>query len=248
MPQNADKLRKAKNVKDDEFYTSYTCAEYVLSLCVKALPKRTLMILGADTDASNFVKYCINTGIDSIWDIDIMKLPEQLIAEKMADDMGHVGHYYQAMCLVTNPPFSKLKDIMPMVHEMCNKYKDFYFCLIMPVYDVNTRYMNPFLKDVDLHVYRLPIKYQTFFQKSTGMYQKQGFNVLCTNIPNLAPLTMPTRKTYDFSQPELLESCYSLNFMEYFKLHGYKVTEFRVDPLLANQYVKVRWTKIKENI
>lgn len=239
MPQSAKKLRDARIKKDDEFYTSYTCAEYVISQVLKALPKDTLLMLAADKTESKFTQYCIKNDVDCIWDFDILKLKDQY-----ANELIWNGGDYENYCVVTNPPFSKLSQIMPIILDLCKTHKNFYFCLIMPSYDVNTRYMNPFLKDVDLHVYRLPIKYQYFFQKSTGMYQKQGFNVLCTNIPNLCPLAMPLRKKYDLTKNELLESCYSLNFWEWFHLHGFKATEFRVDPLVKNQYVKVRWTKI----
>ena len=66
MPQNANKLRKAKAIKDDEFYTSYECAQYLIDLCLRALPKETCLMLGADTNESNFVKVAKQCAIDSM--------------------------------------------------------------------------------------------------------------------------------------------------------------------------------------
>ena len=98
MKNGNNHLNFAKKLKDDEYYNRRFVVSTIFDSVLKAYdPKRTLFILGADSDLSYYTQYCKAHNLHYVNNIDIFDSIEFI---------KYKGEGWTIL-LITNPPFSK---------------------------------------------------------------------------------------------------------------------------------------------
>lgn len=202
-------LQDAKNIKNDEFYTPQTLCDYVFDYVYNTLGNNCIYLLGADQDWSTFVKYAKLNNLTHLYNFDILNPPVDF-------------NVTQEFCLVTNPPFSKLNKIIPLWADLIKKHTNIKICLFVPLVDMQTKYFENTLKDVNWWVYKIPSALSWYY--SNGKKKEKIRNIaILSNIPNLLPMPNEPRIKYDFSLKTIIAPSTTLFYFELFKKHGYNL-------------------------
>lgn len=108
MPYSVEKLVKAQQKKDDEFYTKYDHVKHIFEFILKDYNfKDKIIYLPCDSERSNFTIY-LKEHKD--------KLGYKELIYTWDDFNTHEDIFRKADIIITNPPFSKLcKEFLPML-------------------------------------------------------------------------------------------------------------------------------------
>lgn len=108
---NNKKLNNAKRVKDDEFYTPYEQFECWLKICLLDKLENKIIYCPCDAEWSNFPKYFKEhkeLGYKDIWNT--------------SDDFHtHTDLFEQCDIIITNPPFSIIRDWLDFIAKFNKK-------------------------------------------------------------------------------------------------------------------------------
>lgn len=130
-------LNRAKATKDDEFYTTYTTVFVALMPFVKYLLHHKIFC-NCDGYASNFVKFLSDLiGYDNVWFSDV--------------DYHRTLHSYIYDLVITNPPFSKIRDYVSLMLE-----NGIRFILMCPIPSLSSSPIREGLIEGIIDVYPIP--------------------------------------------------------------------------------------------
>lgn len=180
-----ENLRKARQIKNDEFYTQYKDIEAELSHYKDQL-RGKIIYCNCDTPQSNFVKFlkCVQDewGIIDVWHTSL--------EEGISFDSPQAKEML-AKCdiIITNPPFSLTRErFMPLLVE---SEKQFLFIgnLNMATY----KEIFPLIRDGKLWTgYTHPKQ----FMQSDGTFKKFGNTLWWTNLDVIKPFSLNPEKKY----------------------------------------------------
>lgn len=167
-----ESLRKAKQVRNDEFYTLMPDIEAELAYHKDQLRDK-IIYCNCDTPESNFVKYL--TAIKEEWGIE--DIWHTSLAEGVSYDSDEARELL-AKCdiVITNPPFSKVRaEFMPLLIESGKQ-----FLFIGNLNMATMKEIFPLIRDGKLWTgYTHPKQ----FLQPDGSYKKFGNCLWWTNLP-----------------------------------------------------------------
>lgn len=180
-----ENLRKARQTKNDEFYTLYEDIEKELSY-YKDFFKNKIVYCNCDTPESNFVKFFNDVksdwGIKDVWHTSL--------DEGISYDSDYAKELLNKCdIVVTNPPFSKSRaEFVPLLMSSGKK-----FLFIGNLNLATTKDIFPLIKDLKMYTgYTHPKQ----FVQPDGSYKKFGNIVWYTNLPVHKELKLNSANTY----------------------------------------------------
>lgn len=180
-----ENLRKARQTKNDEFYTLYEDIEKELSY-YKDFFKNKIVYCNCDTPESNFVKFF--NDVKSDWDI------KDVWHTSLDEGISYDSDYAKELLskcdiVVTNPPFSKSRaEFVPLLMSSGKK-----FLFIGNLNLAATKEIFPLIKDLKMYTgYTRPKQ----FIQPDGSYKKFGNIVWYTNLPVHKELKLNPANTY----------------------------------------------------
>ena len=157
MPQQNNKLQRAKNTKNDEFYTLYENIEKEISFYKEEL-KGKVIYLTCDSEESNFWKYLKNNFKEyELKSLIATHYEKDSISYKLEYDGKEInktplkgdGNFESEECVnilktadvvITNPPFSKWRMFFDLIKEKK-------FLIVSPITALTYKDVFPYIKE-----------------------------------------------------------------------------------------------------
>lgn len=197
-----------------------------MTALVKICPINTVYILGADTDQSEFVKFCKEKNLPYKANFDMFDIMNQMDFNL---DLNYV--------FVTNPPFSKLAQLFktPAFKEALLNRK-FHYCLIVGMIGWTSEWAHPF--NHFCNYYKIPNKLRYFIQPDGTLQDVHA--VLVSDLDFEWPDKYALSKAWK-NEPQATTSINQLNYYFGLKQQGYT---FKICYRPGgHEFKKVCWTK-----
>ena len=238
------RLNRAQQHPNDEYYTSKEEVDFIMSILVKALPKRTLWVFACDDEKSEFVKWAKEHKLICVYNIDMFWAPA-IIKLK--------SQFYDKVILITNPPFSLLKYWLPLLPYLFQDLQDkFCYLLLLPLTILTARFARPLftVPGHEVKEYGYPGK-NLFYKASENKWTEMKLVVFFTdlNLDNYIPEPRSLKQYWNSTQETLILPTYTLRFERSFHKNGYYLSSLEAEHSHSHDwFAKIVWKKEAKSI